>query len=262
VWSEIESLLLETSAAGRHAAFLVMNAITEYHADVSSSLRWEFVNVLRNHQMDYKDMQQSMSVLINDGASIDPLGPAVVPVLVRWMQESGTPFHCRPAGRTRCTCERMYQRCCCECVFICTGKWLVLRSRRAVSLHRTRCHVLACSPSDDVVTVLDLVQRLLKKCCNAIEASSLCALLDTTCRVIDVYLRSSNEVSTRTLVALLQWHRSLSTLSVQGAWLSHRVGSVAHGYAFACCCLVRPSRCTVCQCSTSSFGTGSYLPRR
>ena len=46
-------------------------------------------------------------------------------------------------------------------------------------------------------SVLDLIQRLLRKCCNAIEASGLSSLLDATCRVCDVYLRSSNEVRHR-----------------------------------------------------------------
>ena len=52
-------------------------------------------------------------------------------------------------------------------------------------------------------SVLDLIQRLLRKCCNAIEASGLSSLLDATCRVCDVYLRSSNEVRHRDANAAL-----------------------------------------------------------
>ena len=89
VWSEVESLLLESNPGGRHAAFQVMNAIAEFHPEACAALRWEFVNALRGHQNDYKWMQQSLCVLINDGATIDPLGPAVIPVLLKWMQESG-----------------------------------------------------------------------------------------------------------------------------------------------------------------------------
>jgi hypothetical protein len=94
VWTEVESLRLEVSPVARTAAFAVMDAISQFHRDKLGALRWEFVRMLRGHDGDYKVMETSLSKLVDDGASIDPLGPAVVQVLLRWLQDSGA----RPAG--------------------------------------------------------------------------------------------------------------------------------------------------------------------
>jgi hypothetical protein len=89
MWGEVESLLLESSAPARATAFHIMDAISEYHRERAGALRWEFVKVLRNHCADYRVMQHSLAVLVDDGAAVDPLGPAVVAVLLRWLVDSG-----------------------------------------------------------------------------------------------------------------------------------------------------------------------------